>query len=188
MLSLIVGLGNPGGGYEGTRHNLGYRVVDRLAEKNSRRFKPGKGNYLVCEIQRDAGINLHLIKPLTYMNASGEAVADALDHLKLSIDSLLILCDDANLLLGKIRIREKGSDGGHKGLKSVIFHLNSLDFARLRMGIGEPPEGMELEEFVLSDFGEEEEVVVEKMIETACRAVENTLTWGIEDSMSRFNA
>ena len=188
MLSLIVGLGNPGGGYEGTRHNLGYRVVDRLAEKNSRRFKPGKGNYLVCEIQKDAGSSVCLIKPLTYMNASGEAVADALDHLNLSIENLLILCDDANLPLGKIRIREKGTDGGHKGLKSIIFHLNSLDFARLRMGIGEPPEGMELEEFVLADFDEEVKETVENMIETACTAVENTLTWGIEDSMSRFNA
>jgi PTH1 family peptidyl-tRNA hydrolase len=188
MLSLIVGLGNPGGRYEATRHNLGYRVVDHLADRNDRGFKPGKGNYLVCEIFEVAEKKVLLVKPLTYMNASGEVVADALDHFKLGSENLLVLCDDVNLSLGKIRIREKGTDGGHKGLKSIIFHLNSIDFARLRMGIGDAPEDTELEEFVLSDFRQEEREAVEKMIETACTAVEYTLTWGIENGMSRFNA
>jgi PTH1 family peptidyl-tRNA hydrolase len=115
-------------------------------------------------------------------------VVDALDHFSLGRENLLVLCDDINLPLGKIRIRENGTDGGHKGLKSIIYHLNSIFFARLRMGIGEASQRKELEEFVLSEFSEEEKQTVEKMIEKACTAVENTLIWGIEDSMSRFNA
>ena len=122
------------------------------------------------------------------MNASGEAVREALDHFGLGVEDLLVLCDDANLPLGRIRIREKGTDGGHKGLGSVIFHLGSISFARVRMGIGEAPEGLELEEFVLGEFDSEEEKIVEKMIETACAAVENALAWGVEDTQSRFNA
>jgi len=188
MLSLIVGLGNPEERYKNTRHNLGYWVVDSLASKNKKRFKPGKGDYLFCEIEEEKEKRFFLIKPLTYMNASGEAVVDALNHFSLDIEDLLVLCDDVNLPLGKIRIREKGTDGGHKGLKSIIYHLNSILFARLRMGIGETPEEMEQEQFVLSEFSEEEKQTVEKMIENACTAVENTLIWGIEDSMSRFNA
>jgi PTH1 family peptidyl-tRNA hydrolase len=188
MFNLIVGLGNPGVRYRPTRHNLGYRVVDSLADKNNRSFKPGKGEYLFCEIRRSREDSLFLIKPLTYMNASGEAVRDALDHFSLGRESLLVLCDDANLPLGRIRIREKGTDGGHKGLGSIIFHLNSTLFARLRMGIGQAPEEMDLEEFVLREFGADEEETVEKMIERACAALENALTWGVEDTQSRFNA
>ncbi len=188
MLRLIVGLGNPGERYKNTRHNLGYRVVDQLAQKNNKTFKPGQGDYLFCKLGSKTQKEVFLLKPLTYMNSSGEAVAEALDHFGLSNDNLLILCDDVNLPLGKIRIREKGTDGGHKGLKSIIYHLGSICFARLRMGIGEAPKEMELERFVLSDFSEEEKKIVDEMIDLACVAVENVLTCGIEDSMSRFNA
>jgi PTH1 family peptidyl-tRNA hydrolase len=163
-------------------------VVDSLADKNKRSFKPGKGDYLSCEIARSKEESFFLIKPLTYMNASGVVVADVLDHLGREIENLIVLCDDANLPLGRIRIREKGTDGGHKGLRSVIYHLNSTLFARLRMGIGEAPENMDLEEFVLQEFGAGEEETVEKMIERACAAVDNALTWGVEDTQSRFNA
>lgn len=187
MLRLIVGLGNPGERYKNTRHNLGYRVIDSLADRSGRSFQPGKGDYLFCEIEEKSERSVFLVKPLTYVNSSGEAVVDALDHLRLVPENLLVLCDDVNLPLGKIRIREKGTDGGHKGLGSIIYHLNSFLFARLRMGIGEVPEGMELEDFVLREFDQEESEMVDRMIERACAAVENTLTWGIEDTMSRFN-
>ncbi len=188
MLSLVVGLGNPQERYSNTRHNLGYRVVDYLATQNNKSFKPGKGDYLFCEVEEETEKKIFLFKPLTYMNASGEAVMDALDHFRLGRENILVLCDDVNLPLGKIRIREKGTDGGHKGLKSIIYHLDSINFARLRMGIGEAPPGMDLEEFVLKEFDEQEKETVEKMIEKACTAVKNTLIWGVEDSMSRFNA
>ncbi len=180
-------MGNPGEEYKSTRHNLGYRVIDSLADESSRTLKPGKGDYLFCEIREKRERSIFLVKPLTYMNSSGEAVVDALDHFRLAPENLLVLCDDVNLPLGKIRIREKGTDGGHKGLGSIIYHLNSVLFARLRMGIGEVPEGMELEDFVLREFDQEDKETVDRMIERACAAVENTLTWGIEDTVSRFN-
>jgi PTH1 family peptidyl-tRNA hydrolase len=186
MLNLIVGLGNPGRKYQKTRHNLGFRVVDHLAAQRGRRFKRGKEDYLLCEV-REEGRKIRLLKPLTYMNASGEAVAEALDRLEHDIQSLLVVCDDANLPLGKIRIREKGSDGGHKGIRSIIYRLGSMDFARLRMGVGQAPDGMDLEEFVLAKFDSNEKEQVELMIETACRAVESAWTFGLAESMSRFN-
>jgi PTH1 family peptidyl-tRNA hydrolase len=187
MLNLLVGLGNPGNKYQFTRHNLGFRVVDALASRNHQRFKPGKGDYLYCEIKPSTGSSFHLIKPLTFMNDSGAAVAEALEHLKCYREGLLVVCDDVNLPVGKLRLREKGTDGGHKGLRSIIYHLNSIEFVRLRLGIGETPEGMDLEEFVLQEFAEAEKPEVENMIEKACQAVENILIRGVEDSMSRFN-
>lgn len=202
MLNLIVGLGNPGERYKNTRHNLGYRVVDLLADrfgrfdkltaiklttrKNKKDFKPGKGEFVFCKI-KVKGERIHLIKPLTFMNSSGVAVAEAMSYFNLGIENLLVVCDDVNLPLGKIRIREKGTDGGHKGLRSIIYQLNSMDFARLRMGIGDTTEGVDLEEFVLEDFKPEEQEKVDQMVENAALAVENTLTKGIQDSMSRFN-
>jgi len=186
MLNLIVGLGNPGERYKNTRHNLGYRVVDFLAEKNEKSFKPGKGDFLFCEIQIKEE-RIYLIKPLTFMNSSGVAVVETLDNFNLGIENLLVVCDDVNLPLGKIRIREKGTDGGHKGLRSIIYQLNSVDFARLRMGIGDTPEKVDLEEFVLQDFKEEEKEQADQMVEKAAQAVESTWVNGIENSMSRFN-
>lgn len=186
MLNLVVGLGNPGERYKNTRHNLGYRVVDLLVENNKKGFEPGRGEFLFCEIQiKDERIRL--IKPLTFMNSSGVAVVEAIDDFKSGIENLLVVCDDVNLPLGKIRIREKGTDGGHKGLRSIIYQLNSIDFARLRMGIGDTPEKVDLEEFVLRNFEEEQEEKANEMVEKAVFAVENILTRGIEDSMSRFN-
>jgi PTH1 family peptidyl-tRNA hydrolase len=203
MLNLIVGLGNPGERYKNTRHNLGYRVVDFLADrfdrfdkltasklttrKNKKEFKPGKGELLFCETEV-GGERIFLIKPLTFMNSSGVAVVEAMDNFNLGIENLLVVCDDVSLPLGKIRIREKGTDGGHKGLRSIVYQLNSIDFARLRMGIGDTPENFDLEEFVLEDFKPEEKEKTDQMIEKAALAVENTVMNGIEDSMNRFNA
>jgi PTH1 family peptidyl-tRNA hydrolase len=186
MLNLIAGLGNPGERYKNTRHNLGYRVVDFLAKKNKKRFKPGRGEFLFCEIKiKDEQI--YLMKPLTFMNSSGVAVADAIDNFNLGIENLFVVCDDVNLPLGKIRIREKGTDGGHKGLRSIIYQLNSIDFARLRMGIGDTPEEVDLEKFVLEDFKPEEKEKKDQMVKRAALAVECAVMNGIEDSMSRFN-
>ncbi len=186
MLNLIVGLGNPGERYKNSRHNLGYRVVDLLAEKKKKGFEPGRGEFLFCEIQT-RGERIYLVKPLTFMNSSGVAVVEAIDDFRSGIENLLVICDDVNLPLGKIRIRQKGTDGGHKGLRSIIYQLSSIDFARLRMGIGDTPEMVDLEEFVLRDFEEEQKEKASEMVEKAVLAVENMLTYGMEDSMSRFN-
>lgn len=186
MVNLIVGLGNPGERYKNTRHNLGYRVVDFLAGRNKKKFKPGKGEFLFCET-KVGGEKIYLIKPLTFMNASGVAVAEAVDSFNLGIENLLVVCDDVALPLGKIRIREKGSDGGHKGLRSIIYQLSSIDFARLRLGIGDTRENVDLEEFVLEDFKPEEKEKTDQMIEKAALAVENIVMNGIGESMNRFN-
>jgi PTH1 family peptidyl-tRNA hydrolase len=188
MASLIVGLGNPGQRYRKTRHNLGFRVVDHLAAERGRGFEPGRGSYLFCELKEGKRGGVFLVKPVTYMNASGQAVAEALNHLGVGMDNLMVLCDDVNLPLGKIRIREKGSEGGHKGLESIVYHLGSILFPRLRMGVGQPPEGMELEEFVLAEFDREEVEEVETMIQTACHAVKSVWSCGIQESMNLFNA
>jgi len=187
MLNLIVGLGNPGDKYKFTRHNLGFRVVEALAGRYHQRFKPGKGDYLVCSAREGENRDIFLVKPLTYMNDSGIAVLNAMDNLAQGRENLLVICDDVNLPLGTIRIREKGTDGGHKGLRSIIYQLNSIGFNRLRMGIGCPPEDADLESFVLQKFEEPEKQTVEKMIEKACEAAENMLIRGVEDSMSRYN-
>jgi PTH1 family peptidyl-tRNA hydrolase len=187
ILSLIVGLGNPGLRYKKTRHNLGFRVADHLAAQNKLSFKSGKGYFLFCEIRKEKKNKIVLVKPVTYMNASGEAVTDALEQFEKKIEELLVICDDVNLPLGRIRIREKGSDGGHKGLRSIIDHLGSTSFARLRLGVGEPPGDMEWEEYVLKKFDRAEKEKAERMILTASQAVEDILRFGIQQSMNRFN-
>lgn len=186
MIRLIVGLGNPGRSYQKARHNLGFRVVDLLSKKYKKRFKGGKGEYLYCQIEVE-GKEAILLKPLTYMNQSGQAVLDSMSFFNLTPPELFVICDDVNLPLGKLRIREKGSDGGHKGLGSIIYHLSSEDFPRLRLGIGPPSEDMELEDFVLEKFKKEEEVSVEEMIQKGALATEGSVVLGLKESMNRFN-
>lgn len=181
-----MGLGNPGRNYQKTRHNLGYQVVDLLAEKHKKKFKGGKGEYLYCQIEVE-GKEVYLLKPLTFMNASGQAVYDSLRFFNLTPPELFVICDDVNLPLGILRIREKGSDGGHKGLRSIIYQLGTEEFPRLRMGIGPAPEGVDLEDFVLESFKKEEAENVEDLIQKGSQAVESSIVFGIRESMNRFN-
>ncbi len=186
MLKLILGLGNPGKEFENSRHNLGYKLVDLLTKKKKVDLKPGKGEYLYCEA--DFGDNkAWLVKPTTFMNMSGWTVVDCLGDLGISAEGLLVLCDDVNLPLGKIRIREKGTDGGHKGLRSIIYQLNTFYFPRLRMGIGLPKDDVDLEKYVLEDFNEKELKAVDKMLQISADAVEYTILNGIKEGMNRFN-
>ena len=186
MVKLVAGLGNPGRRYLKTRHNLGFRVADLLAEKHKKRFKAGKGEYLYCQIEIK-GRKVYLLKPLTFMNASGQAVFDSLRFFNLTPPELFVICDDINLPLGKLRLREKGSDGGHKGLGSIIYHLDSEEFPRLRLGIGPLPEGNVLEDFVLKKFKKEEEKSVEDMIYKGALTVESSIIFGLKESMKRLN-
>jgi PTH1 family peptidyl-tRNA hydrolase len=186
MLKLVIGLGNPGKEYENSRHNLGYRLIDLLVKRKKGKLKPGKGEYFYSEIKIDDQ-KVILAKPTTFMNMSGWAVVDCLGDFGLKPENLFVLCDDVNLPLGKIRLREKGTAGGHKGLRSIIYQLNTIDFARLRMGVGLPEEKIDLEEYVLRDFQEEEKDIVDKMLETSAEAVEVSILYGIEKGMSRFN-
>ncbi|MDP3024972.1 MAG: aminoacyl-tRNA hydrolase [candidate division Zixibacteria bacterium] len=186
MVRLVVGLGNPGRSYQKTRHNLGYRVVNLLAEKHKTKFKGGKGEYLYCRVVVE-GRKVYLLKPLTFMNASGQAVFDSLRFFNLTPLELFVICDDVNLPFGSLRIREKGSDGGHKGLRSIIYQLGTEEFPRLRLGIGPAAEGIDLEDFVLQRFEKEEGKNVEELIQRGSQAVESSIILGVRESMNRFN-
>ena len=186
MVRLVVGLGNPGRSYQKTRHNLGYRVVDLLAEKQKTKFKGGKGEYLYCRVVVE-GRKVYLLKPLTFMNASGQAVFDSLRFFDLTPPELFVICDDAALSFCSLRLREKGSDGGHKGLRSIIYQLGTEEFPRLRLGIGPSPEKVDLEDFVLQRFKKEEEKSVEELIQRGSEAVESSIILGVRESMNRFN-
>jgi PTH1 family peptidyl-tRNA hydrolase len=180
----IVGLGNPGRRYEGTRHNLGFLVVERLRRETG---AASRANTPVLRRYEIAGDGLGLVMPQTLMNRSGLAIAELQRSEGLEAADLLVVADDLHLPLGTLRIRGGGGAGGHNGLKSVIEHLGTPDFARLRVGVGRPESAGEFADFVLDEFEEDEEPVVAEMVERACEA---SLTWsreGLAAAMNRFN-
>lgn len=184
-MKIIVGLGNPGNKYKNTRHNLGFEIIDSLAKEEHISFKinklkaaTGKGMIGAEEII--------LVKPLTYMNNSGMAVREVVNKIRAPLDNLLVVCDDFQLPLGKIRIRQKGSSGGHNGLDSIIQHLGSSDFPRLRVGIGEPA-NHDAVEHVLENFSRAERKEINQAIERAVSAIREWMANGIESSMNKFN-
>lgn len=182
---LVVGLGNPGAEYANTRHNVGFRVIDALAAEHriplrTRRYQAVFG---VGEIEGQA---VCLAKPMTYMNLSGQAVAALLRVLGLTPGDLVVICDDVNLPVGKLRIRLQGSAGGSGGLKSVAACLSTEAYPRLRLGVGRPGGGA-LVEHVLGSFGRAEIPVIARAIETAAEAVELGLREGVEIAMNRYN-
>jgi len=185
-LFLIVGLGNIGKRYINTRHNVGFEVVDNLANKFNLNWLPGKGDYYYSKgnYQEKSFV---LIKPTTYMNNSGIATDHAINYFQVNLSDLLVICDDYNLPLGKIRLRPKGSDGGHNGLSSIIYHLMTEDFPRLRIGIGSDFEKGELSSFVLSCFNDDERVIINESIKKSSDAVLSFITEGIQKTMTLFN-
>lgn len=183
---LIVGLGNPGREYQNNRHNVGFMLLDRLAVKLEARFTRLQSQALVAPCTWE-GHKLILAKPQTFMNLSGRAVQGLTRFYKLSLTSLLVAYDDLDLPLGTLRLRPDGGSGGHRGMESIIEHLGTERFPRLRLGIGRPPGRMEARDYVLQDFADEEMATVSYMLN---RAVEATLTWitdGLEVAMNRFN-
>jgi len=188
-MQFIIGLGNPEKRYDATRHNVGFAVVDRLAEHLNVAFRPGRGEFLLAEGVYQ-GQPLGLAKPLTYMNESGIAVAEIREQFGVPLDQLLIVCDDFQLPLGRLRLRPSGSDGGHNGLYSIIYHLQSEDFPRLRCGIGSaltPKEKSAMAEFVLDPFREDERAAVAEMINRAKDACLSVVSDGLEMTMNRIN-
>lgn len=185
MPKLVVGLGNPGSKYEGTRHNIGFEAVDRLAAggagaKFSRKFEG-----LLAETEIDFRKVL-LLKPETFMNLSGRSVAQALRFYKIDATDLLVICDDLALPLGKLRLRPGGTDGGQKGLRDITAHLGTESYARLRIGIGDRGP-IDAADFVLSRFKPAERSVIEDALIDATQAVAVWTTQGIEAAMNRFN-
>lgn len=185
-MKMIVGLGNPGTQYRGTRHNLGFAVLDHVAERLGVQFGREKHNGLVVETSL-GGERVMLVKPLTYMNRSGDCVAPLARNGVQSIEDLLIVVDDVNLPLGRIRFRQDGSAGGHNGLKSLIERLGSDGFPRLRLGVGDDRDVTELAGHVLGKFRPEEWPVVSKMTPEAAEAVLCWATYGIERAMNEYN-
>ena len=181
---LIVGLGNPGPQYLLTRHNIGYLVLDAWADEDGFRFAEDRARFSLAVQEPDG---TRLVKPATFMNESGKAVAAWLDWLKLTPPDLLVVVDDVALTLGQIRVRPSGSPGGHNGLKSIEAAIGTDAYARVRCGVGAVPPGWALEKWVLSRFRSEEEDAVGDMIGTARRAIQCCQSEGIAVAMNRFN-
>lgn len=183
---LVVGLGNPGPRYKGTRHNVGFMVLAELARRHTQGKARDKFQAQIHE-SRCAGQNVLLLCPTTYMNLSGQSVAAAASFYKLEPEHIFVVCDDLDLPVGRLRIREKGSSGGQKGLKSIAERLGTESIARLRVGIGRPDPGMDAADYVLSTFRPDEKKAMADVLQKAADAVECWLSEGIATAMNRFN-
>lgn len=185
---IIVGLGNPGRQYETTRHNTGFICIDRLAQKHSITIKKLKFKSIIGE-GRIEGKRCLLIKPQTFMNSSGEAVRDAAEFYKIPPENIIIIYDDISLDPGKLRIRRKGSDGGHNGIKSIIYHLKSDNFPRVKVGVGAKPNPeYDLADWVLSHFSTAEASLVKQAADNVVGAIELMVQGNIDKAMSDYNS
>ena len=184
-MKAIVGLGNPGPQYKGTRHNAGFEVLDELARRASIGFESAPAEALIAKWRRPDEVIL-LVKPLTFMNLSGQAIGELLRYFKVEIADLMVVVDEVHLPLGKLRARARGSAGGHNGLKSVIAHLGD-EFSRLRVGVGRGGEQRNLADHVLSKFEKDEVAEVKRMTARAADAAEMFITSGIGAVMNAFN-
>lgn len=185
-MKVLVGLGNPGKKYEGTRHNVGWLVIGELAIRHGAARPKVKFEAEISEVSV-AGQKLVLVAPQTYMNASGRSVRQLVDFYQIAPADVLVVCDDINLPLGKLRIRRSGSSGGQKGLENVIQHLGTQEVPRLRIGVGQPPEGRDSADYVLDRFGKAEMREIEPAVRSAADAVEAWVSEGVDRAMNRFN-
>lgn len=185
----MVGLGNPGLKYEFTRHNIGFRIVDSLAQDIEVEFKKVKSYYSLISRGMVNNHKVMLVKPQTFMNLSGRAVSKAVSYYKIPIQDLLIVYDDLNLELGQIRIRKKGSAGGHKGIESIMQYLHSEEIPRLRIGIGSPLVNFNFDyvSYVLSNFNNEEKDKIGEVIQLSTDAIKTVIEDGFEKAMRKYN-
>ena len=184
---IIVGHRNPKREYDNTRHNIGFDVIDALAEDNrigmtEKKHKAIIGKGIV------GGQKVILVKPQTYMNLSGESVRELIDYYKVDeTEELIVISDDISLDVGQLRIRKKGSAGGHNGLKNIIMHLGHDTFKRVKMGVGEKPKHFDLADYVLGHFSKEERVVMNESIKDACKAIEMMINDDVDGAMNIYN-
>jgi PTH1 family peptidyl-tRNA hydrolase len=181
-MNILVGLGNPGRKYSDTKHNFGFWVLNRFAEKNSLTFQAGKGDYLLAKKG-----DLICIKPTSFMNNSGMPVLDLKQFFKVEPEQFLVVYDDIDLPLGTIRFRDGGGTGGHKGIESIIYQAQNEKFNRLRIGIATDDDMRPAERYVLSPFRDEQKESVNEMIEKACEGIEYYLSHNIKETMNQFN-
>ena len=185
-MKIIVGLGNPGKEYEKTRHNAGYRVLDKVADKlgidvNKSKFKGIYGSKGMLDKK------IILCKPLTYMNLSGDCVVELLKYYKADIEDLIVIYDDIDIDVGKIRIKPSGSPGTHNGMKDITKKIGSKEFVRVRIGTGKPTDGRDLADYVLGKFSKEEDKIILDTIDKASDAVIDIINNGIQDAMNKYN-
>lgn len=184
---IIAGLGNPDRKYQNTRHNIGFEVIDAIAGKNQITVDERKHKALIGK-GYVGGRKVVLVKPQTYMNLSGESIRQVIDFYKVDEKSeLIVISDDVSLEPGQIRIRKKGSAGGHNGLKNIILHLGHDEFCRVKMGVGEKPAGYDLADYVLGHFSDKEREIMDESITRAAEAVEVMIAEGPDAAMNQFN-
>jgi len=184
---IIVGLGNPGKDYRNTRHNIGFDVIDVIAEKHNISVIEKKHKAIIGKGVID-GYKVILVKPQTYMNLSGESVREIVEYYKVDpVSELIIVSDDISLDVGNIRIRKKGSAGGHNGLKSIISLLDTDQFMRVKMGVGEKPKGYDLADYVLGHFTSDERKIMDDAAKSAAEAIRMMLQGDVDAAMNRFN-
>lgn len=186
VMKLIAGLGNPTAKYENTRHNVGFAVIDELVEQYNIPLDviKHKGMYGKGKIE---GQTVILLKPMTYMNLSGESIAEVAKYYKIPSDDIIVIYDDINLDVGRLRIREKGSAGGHNGIKNIIARLGTEEFPRIRIGVGMKPPKMDLVDYVLSHFSEDDRALMNQGYERACEALKLMLLDDIAGAMNQYN-
>ena len=184
---LIAGLGNPSRTYEGTRHNIGFTMIDAIGNKFGIDVTTKKHKELVGRGIID-GMRVILAKPQTYMNLSGESIREIADFYKIEPENIIIIYDDISLDVGQLRIRKKGSAGGHNGIKNIIAHLGTQEFPRIKVGIGNKPEGWDLADYVLSKYSKAEQEALEEASEGVVGAVKLMLMDDIEAAMNKYNA
>ena len=185
-MKLIIGLGNPAEKYKNNRHNIGFIAIEQLGkdlgisiDKRKKFCLFGKGKF--------SGKDLILLKPLTFMNLSGEAIVYLANYYNIPTDDIIVIHDDCSIPVGKLKIKRDGSDGGHNGIKSVIYSLNDKNFIRIKLGIGSPPDGMALEDYVLSNFTREEIPVIQETVQKASDAIKTIITFSLQKAMNEFN-
>lgn len=183
---VIIGLGNPGPRYANTRHNVGFDTIDLMADKYGIKVTKLKHKAL----SGDGTIEGHrviLVKPQTFMNLSGECVREIIEWYRAPLTNVIIIYDDIDIALGKVRVRPKGSSGSHNGMRSVLYHVQSEDFPRVRIGIGKPPEGWQLADYVLGRFGDDDKKIVSDSISKAAEAAAAIIKSGVEAAMNKYN-
>ena len=184
---IIAGLGNPGREYENTRHNIGFCVIDAIAGKYQISMLERKHKAVIGKGYID-GQKVVLVKPLTYMNLSGESIREVIDYYKVDVTTqLIVISDDISLDVGQLRIRKKGSAGGHNGLKNIIQHLGHENFMRIRMGVSDKPQGYDLKDYVLGHFTDKEKKLLEETSGNAVEAVRMILQGDVDGAMNRYN-
>ncbi|MBE6082223.1 aminoacyl-tRNA hydrolase [Acidilutibacter cellobiosedens] len=185
-LYAIIGLGNPGREYMNTRHNIGFDTVELISSKYNIKLNKGKFKSIYGEGNIDDK-KILLVKPQTYMNNSGMAVLDLYNFYKMPIENIIVIVDDVDIDFGAVRVRAKGSGGTHNGLKSIVYQLQRDDFPRIKVGIGKAKEDMDLADFVLSRFSQEDRTIIEEAIKKAARAAELIVKYDVNKAMNEIN-